>query len=504
MRNGVIIEVESDIDTFSAVDGPEKLGFESMLGQGQKLGFLLVEDIEHSLRLELGVRSIENGISPPESFFVEVLEVSEGCSLDEKPRFITLCSDCAEKMTGKLSRDFVCPQCHGELRRSRDLLQCGNCDSEHPFTENIPCFAIGLSAWQLSSDTSPEAVLAQAKEKGWRQSIAGMGKDRAEWIAGDNRFTLSVLSSPKGRVLDCGCGWGGLTFWLVEEFDEVHAFDCSLDGLQFIRLRSEQEGISNVKTAQGNILSPPYANDFFDVVVLNGVLEWVGTFSDEHPPEQLQETALREIVRVLRPQGTLFLAIENRYGLQYFLGYKEEHIGLRFISLLPRWLANAYHRIRRGKDFRALTHSRAALERMLRKCGFAEMTWLFVHPSYRRTRLAATLNSPSGLKFLIGHFLFEEPLLRRWVPRFLMDGLLKLETVLKLSVFFSPSWTVFACPTSPLRLALRTGNDLIELNTPATDLAVVINERRANFFSVEGTGDRLTGKYSLPVTRSAS
>ena len=141
---------------------------------------------------------------------------------------------------------------------------------------------------------------------------------------------------------------------------------------------------------------------------------------------------------------------------------------------------------------------------MLRKCGFAEMTWLFVHPSYRRTRLAATLNSPSGLKFLIGHFLFEEPLLRRWVPRFLMDGFLKLETVLKLSVFFSPSWTVFACPTSPLRLALRTGNDLIELNTPATDLAVVINERRANFFSVEGTGDRLTGKYSLPVTRSAS
>ncbi len=102
-----------------------------------------------------------------------------------------------------------------------------------------------------------------------------------------------------------GAVGGGLTFWLVEEFDEVHAFDCSLDGLQFIRLRSEQEGISNVKTAQGNIFSLPYPNDFFDVVVLNGVLEWVGTFSDEHPPEQLQETALREIVRVLRPQGTL-------------------------------------------------------------------------------------------------------------------------------------------------------------------------------------------------------
>ena len=268
--------------------------------------------------------------------------------------------------------------------------------------------------------------------------------------------------------------------------------------------------------AQGNVLSLPYPDNFFDVVVLNGVLEWVGTFSNEHPPEHLQETALREIMRVLRPEGTLFLAIENRYGLQYFLGYKEEHTALRFISLLPRRLARLYHRIRRGKDFRALTHSRSALERMLRRCGFAEMTWLFVHPSYRNTRLAATLDGPSGLRFLIGHFLSNEPfgswcfhvgqyrLLRRWVPRFLLDSLLRIDKFLKLSVFFSPSWTVFACPTSPPRLALRTGNDLIELSAPGINLAVVINDRRANFFSVEGTSARLTGKYALPVTRNAS
>ncbi len=407
-------------------------------------------------------------------------------------------------MTRELCRDFVCPRCHGELARASDRLQCGNCDSEYSITANIPCFAIGSSAWQFSSHTSPEGLLAQAREKGWRHSIAEMDDDRADWVTGENRFTLSILSTPKGRVLDCGSGWGGLTFRLAEEFDEVYAFDFSLDGLQFIQIRSEQEGITNVNTTQGSVLSLPYPDDFFDVVVLNGVLEWVGTFSDERPPDQLQEIALREIMRVLRPQGTLFLAIENRYGLQYFLGYKEEHTALRFISLLPRPLAKLYHRIRRGKDFRALTHSRSALEGMLKRCGFAEMTWLFVHPSYRNTRLAATLMGPSGLRFLIGHFLSNAPLLRRRVPRFLLDGLLRVDEFLKLCVFFSPSWTVFACPTSTPRLALRTGNDLIELSAPGTDLAVVINDRRANFFSVEGTGARLTGKYSLPVTKKAS
>ena len=334
-------------------------------------------------------------------------------------------------MTRELCRDFVCPRCHGELARASDRLQCGNCDSEYSITANIPCFAIGSSAWQFSSHTSPEGLLAQAREKGWRHSIAEMDDDRADWVTGENRFTLSILSTPKGRVLDCGSGWGGLTFRLAEEFDEVYAFDFSLDGLQFIQIRSEQEGITNVNTTQGSVLSLPYPDDFFDVVVLNGVLEWVGTFSDERPPDQLQEIALREIMRVLRPQGTLFLAIENRYGLQYFLGYKEEHTALRFISLLPRPLAKLYHRIRRGKDFRALTHSRSALEGMLKRCGFAEMTWLFVHPSYRNTRLAATLMGPSGLRFLIGHFLSNAPLLRRRVPRFLLDGLLRVDEFLE-------------------------------------------------------------------------
>jgi ubiquinone/menaquinone biosynthesis C-methylase UbiE len=323
-------------------------------------------------------------------------------------------------------------------------------------------------------------------------------------VVGDNRFTLSILSSPKGRILDCGSGWGGLAFWLAKEFNEVHAFDCALDGLQFIEIRAEQEGVSNLKTAQGSILSLPYPNDFFDVVVLNGVLEWVGTFWDDHPPEKLQEIALKETLRVLRPQGTLFLAIENRYGLQYFLGYKEEHTGLRFISLLPRRLDNLYHRIRRGKDFRALTHSRTALEGMLRNSGFTEMTWLFVHPSYRNCRLAATLDGLGGLRFLVGDYLSDEPLLQRWMPKFLLKGLLKIDAFLRLGIFFSPSWMVFACPTSPPRLALRTMNGLVDLRAPGTEIAVAINDRRANFFSVEESDGRLTAKYSLPVNEKAS
>jgi len=50
VRKGVIIEVESDIDTFPAADGLEKLGFESMFGQGQKLAFLCPfgKDAQHA------------------------------------------------------------------------------------------------------------------------------------------------------------------------------------------------------------------------------------------------------------------------------------------------------------------------------------------------------------------------------------------------------------------------------------------------------------------------
>jgi ubiquinone/menaquinone biosynthesis C-methylase UbiE len=299
---------------------------------------------------------------------------------------------------------LVCPQCHGSLLKSGSFMRCVQCSTDYPIVSHIPCFVSGTSAWQFSSREPTAEIIDIAKKLGWEKSLEKLDTERADWIRGAGRFTISVLAGPKRRVLDLGCGWGGLSFWLAKEFRHVFALDVKLDGLQFIDVRATQEGFHNIQTVLGSVFSLPFSDDFFDVVVLNGVLEWVGTFSEDEPPLRMQELALHEIARVIQPNGTLFLAIENRFGIQYFLGYKEEHTGLRYISILPRGLAQIYHRCRKGKDFRALTHSRQGLMGLLQNSRFYCTEWFSVYPSYRNCRYAGSLESTSALKFILRNF----------------------------------------------------------------------------------------------------
>jgi ubiquinone/menaquinone biosynthesis C-methylase UbiE/uncharacterized protein YbaR (Trm112 family) len=407
-----------------------------------------------------------------------------------------------------MNKDFytqlVCPGCHAPLCLENDHLRCVICNESFPIASGIPCFAKAESAWRFPLSASSSRMIEVAREQGWRASLSMADKDKAAWIGGFGRFPLSILASPKGRVLDAGCGWGGLSFWLVKEFTEVYALDSQLDGLQFIDIRLAEDGVENMFPVQGNLLSLPFPDRFFDLVLLNGVLEWVGTFSKEHSPTMLQEIALREMARVLNRDGILYIAIENRFGLQYFAGYKEEHTGLRFLSLLPRRVANSYHKYRRGTEFRALTHSHRAMTRMLKKCGFPNTKRFFVFPSYRIWRYAASLEGTRALAFLFKNVLSHRASCPAKSARIALRAIGKIPFFLKTLSSFSPSWIFFASQEGTPELALQSNEKSIILETNQ-DLkpAITLNERRANIFMIDELSGRLKGKYAIPITQLA-
>jgi len=402
------------------------------------------------------------------------------------------------------NKAFVCPHCLGSLSKLDNSLKCIRCLKIFPVLFDIPSFVNGSSDWQFSSSESSEAIIESAKKSGWRKSLINLKKDTADWISGTGRFAISVLASPKECVLDAGCGWGGLSFWLAREFGHVYALDAQLDGLQFINIRAFQEGISNITTVKGSVFSLPFPSSFFDVVVLNGVLEWVGTFSEKHPPGVLQEMTLKEIERVIKPNGTLNIAIENRYGIQYLLGYKEEHTGLRYISLLPRKLARKYHQHRKGKDFRALTHSRSGLMKMLKKAGFNHAVWFSVFPSYRNCRYAASLQGFAAMKFIVSNFGTEKIVQPEILWNMAIRVLYKSSLLLRIASFFSPSWIVFASRKNKPELALQSKEDHIAIrDSEDEDLAITVNNRRANIFKIDNYSQNLLGKYSIPINQRA-
>lgn len=175
---------------------------------------------------------------------------------------------------------------------------------------------------------------------------------------------------PGMRVLDYGCGWGVMSFSYARRHAEVTAYDLCQERLQFLQIRAVSEGLSNITFVRGgDAPSLPFPDSSFDLVFLIGVLEWIPT-SFGGSPLEVQKHFLREIARILSPTGQLLLAIENRFNWYYFLGQPEDHTHMRFISLLPRPLANAYSRLRTGKPLRNLTHSNRAYQNLLRGAGF--------------------------------------------------------------------------------------------------------------------------------------
>lgn len=68
----------------------------------------------------------------------------------------------------------------------------------------------------------------------------------------------------------------------------------------------------------------------FDYVTLIGVLEYAKSYigKDNPYPEYLEK-----INRLLKPGGKILIAIENRLGLKYFAGCREDHVGREFVGI---------------------------------------------------------------------------------------------------------------------------------------------------------------------------
>ena len=202
------------------------------------------------------------------------------------------------------------------------------------------------------------------------ENIRAGGADTSQPLALAKRLKLlEKYVSPGGCFLDCGCGVGGYVLALVERL-RVDAFGIEFDeGKVQLAWRN---GALRKRIVRGDIQAIDQPHSSWDYAMLNEVLE--------HVPDD--RAAAKELYRILKPGGILFLFSPNRW-------YPFETHGVRlkgssfnipyWIPLIP-WIP-----LRAGRvflDYPARNYWQAELTKLVEEAGFAIIEKSFIWQTF--------------------------------------------------------------------------------------------------------------------------
>jgi len=284
---------------------------------------------------------------------------------------------------------YVCPYCGGSIDATGKDLCCAKCDEQFPVINGVPHFYKGDMYWGDMPREQMKEILQNASQKGWKEAISEFDNDdtstvtlldyTSEEIRTDWSILLPVQKSSK--ILDIGCGYGSLSASLARISDYVFSTEPVQERCEFTNIRNKQDNL-DLLVARSSLPHLPFKDNYFDVIVMNGVLEWTAHTLESNDPFKTQRDILALLSRKLMKDGSLVLGIENRYSYICFRG-KTYHGDIPFTPLMPRFLADFVCRLIRKQPYRTRTYGLKGLKKLLLSSGFREVDILVAHPSYQ-------------------------------------------------------------------------------------------------------------------------
>lgn len=168
------------------------------------------------------------------------------------------------------------------------------------------------------------------------------------------------------NVLEIGSGCGAISGFLCRKAGRVVGIELSKRRSLINAYRNRD--CDNLEIIVGNF-KKIQIEEKFDYITLIGVLEYAGNYvGGEHPYEQM----LLKVKEYLKPNGRLIIAIENKMGLKYLNGAKEDHVGKAFAGI---------------EDYRGVskvrTFSKPELCKILDQVGFCDYKFYYPMPDYK-------------------------------------------------------------------------------------------------------------------------
>jgi len=140
------------------------------------------------------------------------------------------------------------------------------------------------------------------------------------------------------RVLDVGCGYGGMMICMAEQGADVVGVEIDPERAAMGKLRLQELGIV-ADCSEADICQPGMAEKLgtFDVITCQDVLEHV-----MDPTEMIQTVS-----NLLKPGGIIYMQVPNKWGAQQLMA--DHHYSLTGITALSRKQAIEYWQTATGE-----------------------------------------------------------------------------------------------------------------------------------------------------------
>lgn len=174
--------------------------------------------------------------------------------------------------------------------------------------------------------------------------------------------------SKKDEVLEIGAGCGAITGALARKAKHVDAIELSLKRTKINAYR--HKNIENIKISVGNFQDiEKKIKKKYNFITLIGVFEYAQSYISHDNP---YEGFLKITKSHLADDGKLVIAIENKFGLKYWAGCREDHTGKLFEGIEGYAPAS-----------RVRTFGKNELVKILANAGFSEWEFYYPYPDYK-------------------------------------------------------------------------------------------------------------------------
>lgn len=287
-------------------------------------------------------------------------------------------------------------------------------------TEQIGKVTLNLSHYggeDLYSDGKVEDELLEIVKNCVETEYQRVIEERASWPV---LYHLSPLREnivdwipmkADAKVLEIGSGCGAITGALSRKAGEVVCVDLSKKRSMINAHRHSE--CENVTIHVGNFrdIEPNLPADF-DYIFLIGVFEYGQSYMGKDKPF---EEFLSIVLKHLKKDGRAVIAIENKYGLKYFAGCKEDHLGTWFSGI---------ENYADGGGVR--TFSRKGLEKIFAACGVKKYHFYYPYPDYKfMTTLYSDAYLPGRGELSNNMRYFDRDRLLLFDERYAFDGIVE-------------------------------------------------------------------------------